>query len=915
MINAQLTHGGSDSTLTLEAYLGLTGGAAGWVGVVGPRANLKLSGTLSAETIKIHSMRLIGSAMTLAASGSAVRVAAGGSATSIKNLQARWQIDLADLGRLSSDLAGNLQMSGQLSGSPTSMVADADVASQLSVRGSAKGTVEAQVHVRGLPSAPGGTLHAHGMLDGAPLNLDAAVDRSDDHAVRVRVRQAEWKSVHLDGDMTSDAELAHTHGQLRLRVSQLSDLDRLLGTSVAGSVDGSVAFLPAHGRTQAHLELDGTNLIVGQLAGNVHLQAAGVSDAVGLQLTAQLPKFYGMPAGVSAAGTLNIDARELRIASISADYRSQNFRLLSPASLSFAKGLSVDDLKIGARDAVFELAGQLAPAFDLHASLSHVDPGLVNVFTPGLLASGTLEAKTRLQGTPSRPTGSVRFDASGVRFADDVTTGLPALDVHARAQLADDTAALKVALTAGSGSQLTASGTMPLNANGALDLKIGGKLDVGLANPLLEARGLHAAGALTVDATVTGSSSAPQVGGGITLAEGSLRDYARGVNLSDISAEVVGNQGGLQIKSFKAKAVSGSVTMSGTLEVLKHGWPVDLHIIAKNAQPVASSIITANLDADLHVSGTALERTDVAGTIHVNKANIGIPDSLPPDVAVLDVRRRGKPAPVTNAKQRVIGLAIDIQAPQEILVQGRGLDAALGGDIKLAGTSDDPVASGGFDLQRGSFTIAGSQLSFTQGRVGFDGAGLRKKIDPTLDFTAQTTVASASTTATVTLRITGFADAPQFDFTSSPSLPPDEIMALLLFGEPAASLSALQVAEIGAALATLSGVGGSGSNPLVKLQKTLGLDRLTVGSNTTTSATGAPESSGAAVAAGRYVTKRVYVEGKQTTAGTSQVQVAVDLTKHLKLQTRLGNGTATVQGTTPENDPGSSVGISYQFEY
>ena len=33
-----------------------------------------------------------------------------------------------------------------------------------------------------------------------------------------------------------------------------------------------------------------------------------------------------------------------------------------------------------------------------------------------------------------------------------------------------------------------------------------------------------------------------------------------------------------------------------------------------------------------------------------------------------------------------------------------------------------------------------------------------------------------------------------------------------------------------------------------------------------------------------------------------------------KLQTRLGNGTA-IQGTTPETDPGSSVGLSYQFEY
>jgi len=34
-----------------------------------------------------------------------------------------------------------------------------------------------------------------------------------------------------------------------------------------------------------------------------------------------------------------------------------------------------------------------------------------------------------------------------------------------------------------------------------------------------------------------------------------------------------------------------------------------------------------------------------------------------------------------------------------------------------------------------------------------------------------------------------------------------------------------------------------------------------------------------------------------------------------ELQTRLGNGTAIIQGTTPENDPGSSIGLSYQFEY
>jgi len=279
---------------------------------------------------------------------------------------------------------------------------------------------------------------------------------------------------------------------------------------------------------------------------------------------------------------------------------------------------------------------------------------------------------------------------------------------------------------------------------------------------------------------------------------------------------------------------------------------------------------------------------------------------------VLDVRRRGKAAsPAAADRPLVIGLDVAVEAPQEFLVQGRGLDAEMGGDLHLSGTTDSPSVGGGFDLQRGSFSLASSRLNFTAGRVSFNGAGLKNRIDPMLDFTAQTTVADA----TATLRITGLADAPQFEFTSSPPLPQDEIMARLLFGTNAAQLSALQLAQIGAALASLSGVGGDGLNPLVKLQRSLGLDRLTVGTGASTNTGTGTENSGASIAAGRYISKRVYVAAKQTTQGTSQLETDIDLTKHLKLQTRLGNGTASVQGTTPDNDPGSSVGLTYQFEY
>jgi translocation and assembly module TamB len=917
VIEAELTDTPTDDALTLDAGLGLTGGTAGWLALAGPRPHLKLAGVLSEGSLLIHTLRLDADAATLTASGSAARVAGAPTvAAGLKDLDVRWQLEAQDLHRLSDDVAGNFKASGQLSGSPAALAADAEMTSSLSIRGSPTGTVDARVSMRGLPAAPGGSIQAHGMLDGAPLMLDAAVDRTGDHGYRLRVQQADWKSAHIEGDATSDAELNGSRGQLHLRMGDLADLDRLLGQNLSGSVEGSMSFAPGHAHPEAHIDINGRNLVVGPMAGDVHLEAQGAADALAVQVSAKLPTFYGAPGAMTAAATLNLGARELRVSSITADYRSATFRLLAPASVSFANGTSVDDLKVGANGALFELSGQLAPALDVRAS-TQVGPGLVNVFAPGLLAGGTIEGRARLRGSASSPSGRIRIDASGLKFADDAAVGLPPVEMHARAQLSDDTATVDAKLDAGSASQLTASGSVPLKAGGALDLKIGGKLDLGLANPLLEARGLRATGALTLAATLNGSADAPQVGGGITLSGGSLRDYAHGVNLSDIQAQIEGGDGGVQIKTFTARAASGTLAMTGTFGVLQHGMPVDLKITADKARPIESSIITTVLDADLHVAGTALERLDVSGTIRVDRATIGIPDTLPPDVAVLDVRRRGQGAPAPGGGKLVVGLDVAIRAPQQILVQGRGLDAELGGDIHLGGTSDDPEVSGGFDLQRGSFTIAGNKLNLTPpGRVGFDGAGLRKSIDPTLDFTATSTVSSPTVSnATVTLKISGLADAPQFEFTSNPTLPQDEIMALLLFGESAAQLTALQAAEIGAALATLSGIGGGGANPLVKLQKTLGLDRLSVGSNTTTTATGGTENSGAAIAAGRYVSKRIYIEGKQTTAGTSQVQVDVDLTQHLKLQTRLGNGTAAVQGTSPENDPGSSVGISYQFEY
>jgi translocation and assembly module TamB len=896
----------------VDANAALTSAPEIWSAAVGPRPTLQLSGTLADSAIALESMKLSGRAVSLTADGSLRRPAAAARDQGAWILTLPWNLNVTDLSALSHALAGTLKASGILQGPTNGMTGTARLTSALSIGGTPKGLVSAEANLRGLPSAPAGTIAAHGMLDEAPLDVDIDLARSAAGLPRAVIRRAEWKSAHVDGDITAGSGIAQTRGQLHVRMERLQDLRHLLGSDIAGSLAGTVEIKPDAGRTRGHLQFEARDLKVGRFAGNVEATGDGFTNALAVKVGVQIPNLGGTPASMSAAGTLDLDLRALQISSAVLAYRAQEVRLLSPARIDFADGVAVDGLKLGAQRAQFLLAGRVSPALDLRASLRQVDPPLINAFAPGLLAEGAIEASARLQGTMAAPTGQVSVTAVGMRMANEAALGLPAVDLKATADLMGDTADIDARLSAGAASQLNVIGRVALATEGTEDLKIKGNLDVGLLNPLLEGSGQHASGELKVDASVAGSLAEPQIVGTISLKKGSFSNYGRGVSVSDISAEIVGAEGELQIKSFTASAAPGTLSMKGTVGVLQPGLPVNLEITARNAQPIASKMVTSNFNADVHIKGTARERLDITGSVDLNRTVIGIVGALPPNVAVLDVRRRGKAPPAPQPKQLVIGLDVTLEAPREILVQGRGLDAELGGELHITGTTDAPLVSGGFDLERGSFSLASSRLNFTAGRVSFDGAGLRNKIDPTLDFTATTSAGDSI----VSLHITGYADAPQFEFTSTPApLPPDEIMARLLFGVNAAQLSALQLAQIGAALASMSGVGGDGGlNPLVKLQKSLGLDRLTVGAATGTSANGTANS-GASIEAGRYISRRIYIEARQNTTGTSQLETDVDLTKHLKLQTRLGNGVSSAQGTTPENDPGSSVGLSYQFEY
>src|SRR6202023_1882382 len=126
-INARLAHGRGGSTMAADVELGLTGGSAAWIPMLGPKVTLKVEGGMTDDGIKVQTLRVAGNGMTLTASGTASRQPPEAAAGNfIKDLKARWQLEVADAGVLSRDVAGDLKASGELNGAPTALAACAE---------------------------------------------------------------------------------------------------------------------------------------------------------------------------------------------------------------------------------------------------------------------------------------------------------------------------------------------------------------------------------------------------------------------------------------------------------------------------------------------------------------------------------------------------------------------------------------------------------------------------------------------------------------------------------------------------------------------------------------------------------------------------------------------------------------------
>ncbi|HMA50909.1 MAG TPA: translocation/assembly module TamB domain-containing protein, partial [Magnetospirillaceae bacterium] len=663
---------------------------------------------------------------------------------------------------------------------------------------------------------------------------------------------------------------------------------RLDHLGLDGTIDDPLA------RPSAALSLALDGIAVSGITGKAAIQADGPTAALKIKLSADLGTPSG-PANVAAEGQADLDKSVVQLSSLQGVYARQAIKLLAPTAIAYGAQTRIERLRLGIANAELDVDGQAVPLLALDVTLKNGDLALVG-------AKGTLGLEAHLQGDPAAPSGDVHVAGRDLRYA-----GGPPASLEVKAHLQGGMAHIDALLESGKGGTLTVTGTAPIQSYAALDLHASGSLDLALLDPLLAADGREARGKISVDGGVQGTLDSPRISGSAKLDNVSFRDFGQGLRFTHIGGGLQTDGVSLQLTDVTGKSGPGTFTLQGHIDILAPGMPVDLAITGRNIRPLASDLLTADMDADLTVKGNATEKLTVGGKVKVSWADINIPDSLPPSVATLDVKKKGAPPAPPPQPGMALALDVTVDAPQQIFVRGRGLDAEMGGKLQVGGTVDDPDVGGGFDLRQGTFSLAGQTLTITKGHIGFDGRGPGGKLDPTLDITCE----SNSGGIDATLTVTGYADHPVIKLTSSPELPQDEILAHLLFNSSMSQLTPLQIASIAQAVASMTGAGG-GFDPLAMMRKTLGIDRLTVNS-TSNSATG---NSNTTVEAGKYVATGVYVGTRQGMSGGTQARVQIDITRHLKLDTTLGTGGGTpATGTTIDNDPGSSIGLTYQIEY
>ncbi len=541
-------------------------------------------------------------------------------------------------------------------------------------------------------------------------------------------------------------------------------------------------------------------------------------------------------------------------------------------------------LGIGALDTLLTGTADISLSGDVTETAIEVRSASLRTRLLNASASGTLGENTGFEFTS--------------RIADvaPIAEGLsgPLTAAGTATSLGNGRAELTARFAAPAGSTATLTGDLAEDGSNA-NLNLRGVAGLALLNGAIAPQVVS--GRANFDLGINGRPNLNAVTGRVSLQGARLTAPLLSLGLDDIAGTVdlAGGQAALNLSA--AFRGGGQIGLAGPVQ-LTGSQAADLSLSLNDVRLSDPTLYRTSLDGALRVDGQLTGGALITGRIDVGDTEIQIPSTNGRGSAGLpDITHIDEPSGVRTTRARAglletqsrstslaapFGLDVLVNAPNRIFVRGRGLDAEMGGGLRLRGTTRNVAPDGRFDLIRGRLDILGRRLDMTAGSIELTGA-----LDPQLRLEAETEAEDVD----IVIALEGPASDPDIRFSSRPELPEDEVLARLIFGRGIDNLSPLQIARLAAAVATL---GNSGTGLLGGVRSGAGLADLDVTSDDT---------GGTAVRAGAYIADNIYTDVTVDSQGDTEVQLNLDLSKSL-----------TVRGRTSTSGD-SGLGVFFERDY
>jgi translocation and assembly module TamB len=361
------------------------------------------------------------------------------------------------------------------------------------------------------------------------------------------------------------------------------------------------------------------------------------------------------------------------------------------------------------------------------------------------------------------------------------------------------------------------------------DERIQGHVDVDLTNLALLAvisnDIKNPVGKWQSDIAISGTLQAPVLVGESRLQASSLTLTRLGLTLRDVDLKATSDEKRAVTISGSAKSGKGKVNISGSLNDYRAAEPTgSINIKGENFELARIPEATIIVSPDLHLTlnENAIKMT---GDILIPEANLTIftPTKTitpSPDVVIVSKEQTQKTPPPLNLSSK-----IRIILGDNVKVQGYGFTGRLKGSVLVDDSGELTTASGEINIVEGKYAAYGTTLDIARGSLSFAGGSID---NPLVDVRAQRVVGDV----TAGVLAQGNIQSPKISLFSIPPMDDSNTLSYIILGQPLNAASDQDGKLLANAAASLGLLGGE--KLAKEIGERFGIDEIKIQTDETT---------------------------------------------------------------------------------